>query len=64
MDEFLYKEKPHRWTKSQKKGTKLINREESFNWGDDMEGVFDEEILANVTNFEIMLAIMEKRKGK
>ncbi len=27
-----------------------------------MEGVFDEEILANVTNFEIMLAIMEKRK--
>ena len=29
-----------------------------------MEGVFDEEILANVTNFEIMLAIMEKRKGK
>ncbi len=29
-----------------------------------MENVFDEEILANVTNFEIMLAIMEKRKGK
>ncbi len=29
-----------------------------------MEEVFDEEILTNVTNFEIMLAIMEKRKGK
>ena len=29
-----------------------------------MEKVFDEEILVNVTNFEIMLAIMEKRKGE
>ncbi len=27
-----------------------------------MEGVFDEEVISNVTNFEIMLVLMEKRE--
>lgn len=46
--------------KGRGKADKQLKR--AFVGGDNMEGVFDEEVISNVTNFEIMLVLMEKRE--